>query len=716
MADTNQTRGGSSGEEKNSATKALQKTDNGDITIDTEEKDEGALRYTLTQIPPIPHVLISLASALTISAVISDTLCVDASHGIRAQLFATTLIMSGTCTILQTLLGVRLPVFQGPSSSFLVSLVGLSNLPSWRCPDPSAANTTLTDDSGEFSNTTTAYSMESYTMEEKLQQLSGSLMVASLLEVSVGGLGLIRPLMTRIGPITVAPTIGLIGLSLFKLPVVYAKYNPAIALGSAVMVIVFSLYMSKVTLPLPGCTKGGKRHHLQIFQLFPILLAMVVMWVICGVLTVTDVFPNDRDHALYLSRTDARTSIISTTPWFYVPYPGQFGPPSISLAATVGFFSATVASLVESVGDYLAAAKCCRVMSPPNHAISRGILMEGVGSFLSGAAGAAHATTSYSGNIAMLKLTKTASRSVLVLAGCILIALSVMGKVGAALATLPPPILGGILLVVLGLLSALGISTLTFADMNSTRNMLITGTAFLTGLSVPEFIDKHGDMLLTGNTNADQAIHIILGTPMFLGGLVALILDNTVPGTDAERGMLSWKTAHSSASGGSDVTEEEEDSLENKEQPNGKAPHAEKDPAAENATSVFKRRISRRILLTEDEVYCASTWSMVLKTKRTSLSHSFGKPAKDAVLRTCFKKTRKAMYQQRRKQFPKLSKSRAETHKRIADYDMTSSRGEPMVQVNDAANGIIIYTTNTNLQLLCDRQSKKFVQPASFLS
>ncbi|KAL8572265.1 hypothetical protein ACOMHN_022502 [Nucella lapillus] len=71
-------------------------------------------------------------------------------------------------------------------------------------------------------------------------------------------------------------------------------------------------------------------------------------------------------------------------------------------------------------------------------------------------------------------------------------------------------------------------------------------------------------------------------------------------------------------------------------------------------------------------------------------------------------KTRKAMYQQRRKQLPKLPKSRAETHERVADYDMTSSRGEPMVQVNDAANGIIIYTTTTNLQLLCDRQSTIF--------
>ena len=85
---------------------------------------------------------------------------------------------------------------------------------------------------------------------------------------------------------------------------------------------------------------------------------------------------------------------------------GQFGPPSFSVAATIGFLAATMASMVESVGDYYAAAKCCNVMTPPDHAMSRGILVEGIGSCMSGAVGAAHATTSYSGNIAMLSLTQ----------------------------------------------------------------------------------------------------------------------------------------------------------------------------------------------------------------------------------------------------------------------------------------------------------------------
>ncbi|XP_076460509.1 solute carrier family 23 member 1-like [Babylonia areolata] len=621
--------------EKNAdASKELLPVTDGDGQVDSTDssdqqsgEEDGPLRYTITQTPPIPvcvfvalqHVLVSLTSALTMSTVIADSLCVDASHSIRAQLFASTLFMSGVCTVMQTSIGVRLPVFQGPSSSFLVPLVGMSTLPGWRCTDHSANATLTPQDNFDMLNTTSANPTTSlsYTMDEKLQQLSGSLMMASVVEVLVGGLGLIRPLMRLIGPLTVAPTISLIGLSLFKLPVVYSKYNPAIALTSTMLVVVFSLYMSRFRLPMPTCSKGGKRESIRVFQLFPILLAMAVMWAVSGILTVAGVFPDDKDHVFYLSRTDARTDIIHGTPWFYVPYPGQFGPPSISIAATVGFVSAVVASLVESVGDYLAAARCCKVMTPPNHAISRGILVEGVGSFLSGAVGAAHATTSFSGNIAMLRLSRTASRSVMVLVGFCCISFSVVGKVGATMATLPPPVIGGIMIVILALLTSMGLSTLTYVDMASNRNLLIIGTALVSGLSVPEFVEQHGDMLETGNVSVDQTVRIVLGTPMFLGGFIALVLDNTVPGTDAERGMLGWKMSHHSADVGTTTAMENPGNHRKEQRPDlDSKPTAETFPspsspssssaaaAATSPPSVLPRSSSRlESPLTEDEVY-----------------------------------------------------------------------------------------------------------------
>lgn len=38
------------------------------------------------------------------------------------------------------------------------------------------------------------------------------------------------------------------------------------------------------------------------------------------------------------------------------------------------------------------------------------------------------------------------------------------------------------------------------------------------------------NLFYAGSDDADRIIYVIFGTPMFLGGILALILDNTVPG------------------------------------------------------------------------------------------------------------------------------------------------------------------------------------------
>jgi len=84
---------------------------------------------------------------------------------------------------------------------------------------------------------------------------------------------------------------------------------------------------------------------------------------------------------------------------------GMWGVPSFSIAMFANMLVATVASILESIGDYYAAAKACDVPAPPAHAVNRGIAVEGIGAFLSGLFGAGHATTSYSGPTAVIRIT-----------------------------------------------------------------------------------------------------------------------------------------------------------------------------------------------------------------------------------------------------------------------------------------------------------------------
>lgn len=46
-------------------------------------------------------------------------------------------------------------------------------------------------------------------------------------------------------------------------------------------------------------------------------IAIIVSWTLCAILTATDVFSESSP-----ARTDARSSVLSDSPWFRVPYPG----------------------------------------------------------------------------------------------------------------------------------------------------------------------------------------------------------------------------------------------------------------------------------------------------------------------------------------------------------------------------------------------------------
>lgn len=61
----------------------------------------------------------------------------------------------------------------------------------------------------------------------------------------------------------------------------------------------------------------------RLCNLFQILLSIVLMWMVCAVLTITNVFPDDPSSLRYMARTDSKSSLLHLTPWFIFPYPGM---------------------------------------------------------------------------------------------------------------------------------------------------------------------------------------------------------------------------------------------------------------------------------------------------------------------------------------------------------------------------------------------------------
>lgn len=68
-----------------------------------------------------------------------------------------------------------------------------------------------------------------------------------------------------------------------------------------------------------------------------------------------------------------------------------------------------LASMIESIGDYFACARLSGAPPPPDHAVNRGIAVEGIGCLLAGAWGSGNGTTSYSENVGAIGITKVSS-------------------------------------------------------------------------------------------------------------------------------------------------------------------------------------------------------------------------------------------------------------------------------------------------------------------
>jgi nucleobase transporter 1/2 len=232
---------------------------------------------------------------------------------------------------------------------------------------------------------------------------------------------------------------------------------------------------------------------------------------------------------------------VAAAPWFRVPLPFQWGAPVFGAAAAIGMLAGYVASIVESVGDYYAAARLAGAPVPGPKTINRGIGMEGVGCLVAGIFGTANGTTSYSENIGAIGLTRVGSRHVVQIGAGLMIVLALFGKFGALFTTIPQPIVGGMYCTMFGMIASVGLSNLQFVNLNSARNLFILGFAFFMGLSMPEYFGAN-PVTFSPSWAAD-VVNTLGSTGMAVGAIVALVLDNTIPGTDEERGLNAWRVS-----------------------------------------------------------------------------------------------------------------------------------------------------------------------------
>ncbi|XP_057322165.1 solute carrier family 23 member 1 [Microplitis mediator] len=490
------------------------------------------LTYGIDDVPPwylclfmaLQHYLTMIGAIVSIPFILTPALCMAEDDPSRSYIISTMIFVTGLVTFIQSTIGCRLPLVQGGTISFLVPTLAILSLPQWKCPPEEVLSEMSPENRTEL-------------WQIRMRELSGAIAVSALFQVIIGFGGIVGYLLKFITPLTIVPTVSLVGLSLFENAAAAASQHWGIAAGTIIMLTVYSQLLVNVSVPMIVYRKneGLKVIWFGLFKLFPVLLTIVVMWAICGILTITNNLPLGHP-----GRTDSKLKIIEDSPWFRVPYPGQWGTPTVSLSGVLGMLAGVLACTVESISYYPTTSRMCGAPPPPVHAINRGIGIEGLGTVLAGLWGSGNGTNTFGENVGTIGVTKVGSRRVIQWACGLMILQGLISKFGAVFIIIPEPIVGGIFCVMFGMIAAFGLSALQYINLNSARNLYILGFSIFFPLVLSKWMIQHSDVIKTGNDIADGVITVLLSTTILVGGFIGCFLDNIIPGTDEERGLDAW--------------------------------------------------------------------------------------------------------------------------------------------------------------------------------
>ena len=167
--------------------------------------------------------------------------------------------------------------------------------------------------------------------------------------------------------------------------------------------------------------------------------------------------------------------------WFagLQPFPYGF---EFSLGAVIGVTLVSIVSAIETVGDASATTKAGAGREATDEEISGATYADGLGTAVAGVFGGLP-NTSFSQNVGIVGMTGIMSRHVVTIAGIIMIICGLIPKIGAIVASMPLPVLGGGVIVMFGMVASAGMNVLGEIKMTR-RNMVIIALSLSVGLGL----------------------------------------------------------------------------------------------------------------------------------------------------------------------------------------------------------------------------------------
>ncbi|KAM5155500.1 solute carrier family 23 member 3 isoform 6-T8 [Callospermophilus lateralis] len=245
-----------------------------------------------------------------------------------AQLLASSFFSCGVSTVLQTGMGSRLPLVQAPSLEFLIPALVLTSqkLPlAIQTPGNSSVVLHLCRRPG-------CHSLELW--NTSLREVSGAVVVSGLLQGMLGLLGAPGRLFLHCGPLVLAPSLVVAGLSAHREVAQFCSAHWGLALLLILLMVVCSQHLG--SFQVPPCpwrpTSTSSTHiHVPAFRFLSVLIPVACVWVVSALLG--------------LSIIPLQLSAPTQAPWFWLPHPGGVLGVTQAVVLSAGFSSFHLADI-----------------------------------------------------------------------------------------------------------------------------------------------------------------------------------------------------------------------------------------------------------------------------------------------------------------------------------------------------------------------------------
>ncbi|XP_060193906.1 putative nucleobase-ascorbate transporter 10 isoform X1 [Lycium barbarum] len=445
------------------------------------------------------HYILSLGNIVLIPSIIVPQM--GGGNDEKAKVVQTLLFTSGVNTLLQSLLGTRLPLVVGGSYAYLIPISSIIQANRFAV---------LQDPELRFMHT--------------MRSIQGALIVTSGFQILLGFLGLWRNAVRLLSPLSVAPLVALTGLGLYHLGFPLIAECIEIGIPQLIFMVVITQYLpTYLKLKRPICDR------------FAMLFSIAIVWFYAAILTWSGAYKNANEANC---RTDS-SGLISGSLWIDMPYPFQWGVPTFNSGDAFTMMVASFVASVESTGVFHASARYGSATPVPPSVVSRGVGWLGIGTMLNAFFGGVTGCTATAENAGLLAMTRVGSRRVVQISAGFMIFFSILGKFGAIFASIPASIMAAIYCIFFGYISSAGLGFLQFCNLNSFRTKFILGFSLFLGLSLPQYFREHRlcsgfGPLHTHSRWFNDTMSVIFMSHGTIAVVVAVFLDRTLPFSNDE--------------------------------------------------------------------------------------------------------------------------------------------------------------------------------------